>query len=145
MQGHVSYRCAGRLTFLSCFSSNLTEGNVSKLISDQSIDANRVVIQNSANDKTKKSRFDSKSGKSKKSFNLWISTLTQRGLLESGENEISYSFTKNSQEVASGKFNVLVNTSKIRTCSSRYFSYLDPCPDDVQICNRFFREQNYCQ
>lgn len=116
------------------------------------VDADEVTLQttweNGKKSKSKTSQYDSTTGKSKKSFNLWISTLTQRPLLDLGKNTVSYKLTKNGSIVESGEFIVNVNSAGTKYCQ-RYGSYIsndsNDCARASNLCDRYFRENNYCE
>mgnify|MGYP000397608746 FL=1 len=154
LSGDISVRCnSGRETNYvnyRCRGSYLSPESRSKFVDDSQSGADKVTLtfRDHRNKKrTKKSSFNSVKGESKKSFNLWIRTLTQRPLLNSGNNEISYSLTKNGSEVSSGVFSVLVEDQPVRYC--RYRSYhssnMNDCRNPSFVCNQYFREQNGCK
>jgi hypothetical protein len=150
--GDISVRCssAGQTDYASyrCRGSYLSPESWSKFVDDSGVNADKVKLtfRDHRNKKrTKSSSF--KNGQSKKSFNLWVRTLTQRPLLNSGDNEISYSLTKGGNEVASGTFNVQVEDQPTRYCQYRsyYSNNMDDCRFPSNVCNQYFREQNACR
>jgi len=133
----------------TCQGSYLDPSNYAKFSFDGAVDADKVtlVATNSKGKKRKKSsRFNKKVSESKRSFNLWIWSLTQRPMLSLGENTVAYSLTKKGRVVESGSFEVNVNSAPSRTCryATFYSSNMDDCRFTSNVCGRYFREQNYC-
>lgn len=116
------------------------------------MDADSVSLQatweNGKKSKVKTEKYDGSIGKSKKSFNLWISTLLQRPLLDYGKNTVSYTLTKNGTVVDQGEFVVTVAAGETRTCQRTGF-YTSSNPNDCsmayQFCDAYFRDNNYCK
>ena len=103
-------------------------------------------VQRAGSRYIKGSKFYSKSGKSKNSFNLWIRSAFQRALLVRGENTIMYKFFKNKELVHSGELTINVSKGENRDCGwgSRSVTF-GQCPQQYQACSDFFRYRNYCQ
>ena len=151
-QGNVRVFCNGARgqtsAYLHCYSNDLTPSLRSKLmVTDGVINADKVKLtafHADGSQRSKSSKFDSNEGKSTKSFNLWISTVFQRPLLESGLNRIVYQFMNEDEVVADGEFEVVINRGEDRNCSyGTIFSHRDSdCRAGSNICNAYFRR--YC-
>lgn len=87
-------------------------------------------------------------GRSSRMFNLWVRSLLQRPLLQPGENQIQYEITNSEGRVlADGKFKVRVTTGGRLYCPRRGFYQspnIDDCRSSYNMCNRFFRDNNFC-
>lgn len=95
----------------------------------------------------KETGFNPSTGRSTKSINLWISTLLQRPLLKPGVNRVDFELVRDNGSVERrGQFEVSVTKGQGRTCPHRtYFSSnLSDCRFGDMICDRYFREYNYC-
>ncbi len=135
---HASFRCSD---------SYLSPSVFSKFKTDSSVDADKVTlsyVDSKGKRKTKSSSF--KGDTSKSNFNLWIWTLTQRPLLQVGENTIDYKLTKKKSEVDSGSFTVNVIPQEARYCSYQRYtsSFASDCETGSNICDKYFRDQNDC-
>ncbi len=115
-------------------------------------DADQVTLQavheNGSVSKSKSSEYDALTGKSKKSFNLWITTLFQRPLLGFGKNTVNYSLTKKGTVVETGTFEANVTGGASSVCQrvGFYFSNnISDCTNPSTFCARYFSENNYCQ
>jgi hypothetical protein len=98
--------------------------------------------------KSKIEDYDSVKGLSKKSFNLWISTVFQRPLLAFGKNTVNYTLTKNGNVVLTGSFVVDVVSGGRSVCQRTGFytsSFANDCAFPANFCSRYFSENNYCQ
>jgi len=156
LDGRLSVSCMGSqggpsYGVANCRMDILNPGEYSYFVGPK-IDADSVSLQatweNGKKSKIKTEKYDGTTGKSKKSFNLWISTLLQRPLLDSGKNTVSYSLTKNGTVVEQGEFIVNVVSGGTRYCQRTGFytsSNNQDCAQPAQFCDRYFRDYNYCQ
>lgn len=97
--------------------------------------------------RTKSESYDSAKGLSNKTFNLWISTLLQRPLLNPGKNTIAYKMTLGGKVVASGEFVADVKDGGAKFCKRRgnYWSAnSSDCLNPANLCYRYLRDNNYC-
>lgn len=157
IEGRLNVSCFGPNTTgpsfgsASCRMNFLSPGEYSYFIGPK-IDADSVSLQatwqGGKTSKVKTEKYDGVNGKSKKSFNLWISTLLQRPLLDYGMNEVKYTLTKNGTTVETGTFTVEVRAGEDRVCQ-RIGSYTSnnnqDCAQASQLCDRYFADQNYCK
>jgi hypothetical protein len=152
IQGPITVRCndgrESRISQVTCRASYLSPTMRSKFSYDSGVAADKVKItytNSRGKNKTKSSKV--KQAESTRSFNLWIRTLTQRPLLKSGQNELSYKLYKKGSVVESGEFTVNVETQPVRYCPYRsyYSSSINDCTNSMYICDRYFREHNDCQ
>ena len=116
------------------------------------VDADKVTLvatrENGSISKVKTSDYDSATAKSKKSFNLWISTVLQRPLLDYGKNTVTYTLSKNGNNVEQGTFMVEVVKGEKAVCQRVGFytsSNSADCQTPDNLCARYFNENNYCQ
>lgn len=156
IEGRLSVQCPSETTGPSygaadCRFNILTPAEYTYFVGTQ-IDADSVSLQatheNGSVSKIKTEKYDGAQGKSRKPFNLWISTLLQRPLLDVGINSIKYTLTKNGQKVEEGIFTVEVVKGAISVCPrvGHYFSSTtQDCSFPTNLCSRFFNENNYCQ
>lgn len=94
--------------------------------------------------------YDAAKGKSTSTFNLWMRSLTQKPLLNYGDNAITYSFRKNGQEVLGGSLTATVSEGEERRC--RYSEHFtsgnsSDCTfvTNGPYCRMAFARQNWCQ
>jgi hypothetical protein len=136
---------------IRCRGNYLSPAEFTKFVTDSGIDADKVTLtykDHKGKMKSKSSSFNSSKGESKKRFNLWIGSLFQRPMLNYyGENKIGYKLTKNDEAVEEGSF--IVNVEKLPTRTCRYRSYyssnVSDCRSGSSLCDRYFKEQNYCR
>jgi len=151
LRGAVSSWCSdinGRQVNVNyfCRQNYLEGGNFSKIIViNQSIDADFVKVQRKGSKFIKSSKFDSVKGESAAAFNLWVGSLFQRPLLKSGKNHIIYHFYKNKKIVLEGMFEVEVGNEITRDCGFGQLPNIPSCENQTFVCNRFFKEYNYCE
>ncbi|OUR97328.1 hypothetical protein A9Q84_13470 [Halobacteriovorax marinus] len=152
IEGNITITCSNGserdTAYVTCRSSYLSPSSRSKFVYDSGVDADKVEISytNSRGKiKTKSSKL--RSTTSKKSFNLWIRSLTQRPLLKAGNNALAYKLTKKGNVVERGLFDVRVDRQPVRYCSYRsfYSSSMSDCRSASLVCDRYFRQQNDCQ
>ena len=146
IQGRLSASCGKRMQYFTCTRDYLKEGNFARLTTGQAVDADRVEITNLTNERVKKSKYKAKKNRTRKSFNLWVDTLTQRSLLDHDENEIEYKFFKDDEEVLTGRFSADVSASIVRSCPRSNIRFQrGNCPSQQQICDMYFQRFNNCQ
>ena len=100
--------------------------------------------------RVKSAAYDALRGKSREAFNLWISTIFQKPLLNYGANNIRYKIytAERANEVQSeGLFVVTVQKSAGRMCPSVEYTSTDfnDCNSQYSICQRYFDQYKYCQ
>lgn len=156
VEGRLSVSCMGTqggpsYGTASCRMNLLNPGEYSFFVGPK-VDADSVSLQatweNGKVSKVKTEKYDSSTGRSKKSFNLWIATLLQRPLLDFGKNTVNYKLLKNGNIVEEGEFIVNVVSGGTKTCQRPGFytsSNSSDCAQPSQFCDRYFREYNYCQ
>lgn len=92
-------------------------------------------------------RYDSEKNRSSKRFNLWFWTLTQKPLLQIGDNKISYVIKDSNGQKHEGEFDVKVEAAPERQCAPRHMTsrWLQDCRGGAaRMCDRYFSDQNYC-
>ena len=152
LSGDVTVLCnfSGRFDsrFISCVDETLDPTEFDYFSMDESIPATKVILKSKETGRTKESPYLTEKRRSKKYFNLWVSTLFQRPLLSFGENHISYQLNDGSKIVRSGEFMVKVSRGRDRLCRHRVMQA--GSPDDCNfgsptICSEYFSIENYCQ
>jgi len=152
-RGQVSVMCMAPddhgSYFYACDSYGLDPSVTAKFVTAPGADADHVTLSSTwENGKTvtKDTGFDSASGMSTKAFNLWISTLFQRPLLNSGTNKIHYVLSKNGQTQSEGDFAATVQSAPVSQCgigNITEFSSVN-CRNSVYMCQRFYDEAAHC-
>jgi hypothetical protein len=150
VEGNLNLTCYGpqgqvRRVYWRCFDSYLTPAMYTKFYTDSGVDADNVKITSTnakGNSRSKSSRFSTKKGQSKSTFNLWINTLFQRALLGYGTNTISYELSKDGDEVESGEFEVDVIQQPAKYCQSAWYtSYnMNDCVNGNFVCGQYLRQ-----
>lgn len=136
--GHVGAYCDAVLVSPGTFDRIVNTG--------APIDADRVQLTATREDgstRTKKEKFNSNTQESG-SFNLVVSTLTQKPLLKSGKNSIQYQFAGSGKQVAQGEFEVLVEQRPEASCETLHFSMYARCDQHFSICDEYFNRQPRC-
>jgi hypothetical protein len=151
--GQVSVMCMApddhSSYFYACDTDGLDPSLTAKFVTAPGTDADHVTLSSTwENGKTvtKDTGFDSANGKSTKAFNLWMSTLFQRPLLNSGTNKIHYVLSKNGQTQSEGDFAAIVQSAPASQCGMgtlTEFSSVN-CRNSIYMCQRFFDEAANC-
>ena len=148
--GDIRVRCGhgseSKVVNLRCDEDILAPTYYSKFVTQADADKVKLTyIDSRGKKRSKSSRI--KDGQSKRSFNLWIWTLTQRPLLDIGENIISYKLTKKGKNVDSGDFTVNVDEMPARDCGygNYYYSSVNACDSYTNLCRTHFQRNNYCR
>ncbi|MEN0059139.1 MAG: hypothetical protein AAGB31_09925 [Bdellovibrio sp.] len=94
--------------------------------------------------------YDGVQGRSREAFNLWISTLFQKPLLENGVNTIRYrvySGTNFIEMHSEGSFQAVVQRGTPRQCPQAQYNSTDSndCNSQYSICQKYFTEYNNCR
>ena len=150
MQGIVSVRCqSGQYPtsrIFQCYDSNIKDGNSKRLQILTDVSADRVNLKNTKSGIKKNSSINFSTNETSRAFNLWIETLTQKALLNYGENLIEYSLTKDGQTLITGTYSVNVEKSEERRCPNGFLFYNgNQCPDNFTICRDYFYKYRYCK
>lgn len=105
-----------------------------------------TAIREDGSTRSKSEDYDSHTSRSKKSFNLWISTLFQRPLLKEGRNKIDYTLVQSQTVVGQGQFEVLVQRDQPRQCPYSAYTSMDPndCSSQFTVCERYFYQYDNC-
>lgn len=143
VRGSFTLQCPSRSAYATCAGTYLSPVEMDYFVHPDAIDADEVELSrvNSRGRTVKKdSDFDANSLRSKKRFNLWIATLTQRPLLGYGNNVITYKMKKNGQVVSEGTFDVMVDEAPVKTCRHDFiFASNDAdCNVPTTYCDRYF-------
>ena len=157
-QGYITINCSGSgnvgsgpgIGSFTCQEAILLQGEYDYFIGPSGVDADKVTltaIHEDGSQRSKTSQYNGEKGTSKDDFNLWISTLFQRPLLDYGENTIAYTLTKDGKSILQGVFKVTVADGGKSVCTNRGFYYSSDnmdCQNGGTYCSHFFRENNYC-
>lgn len=131
-----------------CSAADYNPGAFDRFTIDQRVKADGVELtafHADGSKRTKKEKFDANKGLSRR-FNLLISTLFQRPLLEDGVNRVSYSLTKKKREVASGEFEANVNYAGSLRCPDLTISgWSISCDNASAACSEYFNRISGCQ
>lgn len=149
LRGTVTMYCPTRTQIVNCNAAYLSPSTYSKFIYNGATDATDVELNRDGARSVKKSRFNSETLESKKSFNLWVGSLLQRPLLKRGVNVINYTLKGEDKEVVErGQFEVLVEQSPTRLCpwdTYRSFNDNDCRSGGQHICNAYFQRHRLCR
>jgi len=143
-EGSVTASCDSSTRSYYCSAYGLTPSMYTKLVTAQSLDANKFVVtatHESGKTRTKKGKFK---GTKSKAINLWLRTLLQRPLLDMGVNQISYQILKGKTVVKSGSFEVTVDRGERRACRRGYIRMLGDDCSSARVCDEYFR-RGYCR
>lgn len=155
IRGSVSVQCSSSQgnssAVFSCGDNILYPGDFDFFYHPGKVAGDKVTLRSEqANGRVRSSskKYDPSTGLSTRRFNLWISTLFQRPLLDVGVNRIDFEVTERGVITDIGTFEVVVNQApEVKVCQRRHYfsSNLDDCRNGANICSRYFRELNYCQ
>lgn len=154
VQGEVRVICAGfngnGSALYSCRDLALNPGVYDYFVGPRDARATKVELtayHQDGSTRTKAEEYQGSRGRSEEAFNLWISTLFQKPLLEVGTNRVSYRLMGNNAVYAEGAFNAVVTRVAPRTCPTVTYqsSDINDCNSQYSICQRYFREHNNCQ
>lgn len=139
-----------QIYFYACTDERLDPAEAAKFVTAPGVDADHVALSASwENGKTvkKDTDFDSASGKSTREFNLWISTLFQRPLLNYGENKIHYVLSKDGQTQSEGDFKATVEKAPVAQCNQGMLmeTFAGNCTNPYFMCQRYFQESARCE
>ncbi|WP_413943646.1 hypothetical protein [Bdellovibrio sp. HCB-162] len=122
-------------------------------VGPQDARADKIELTASHEDGSSRSKiveYDGVRGKSREAFNLWISTLFQKPLLEYGTNNVRYRIYSGNrliEAMGEGNFTALVKRGPARTCPAAQYNSTDvtDCNSQYSICQRYFEEFHNCQ
>lgn len=153
-RGQVAVRCISpgdqQTYFYSCENEDLSPAQTAKFVTSPGVDGDHVALSSTwENGKTvkKDADFDSISGKSKRAFNLWISTLLQRPLLDYGTNKVHYVLSKDGQTQSEGDFTATVDKAPPSHCGTLMIveTFENDCRNAFIMCQRYFQENPRCE
>ena len=131
-----------------CSAADYNPGAFDRFVTDNRVKADRVslsAVHEDGSTRSKRKKYDSNKGISDK-FNLLVSTLFQRPLLEEGVNRVSYMLTNKRSEVASGEFEANVQVTGDLRCPDLTISgWGSTCDNASAACNEYFNRVNGCQ
>ena len=156
LEGEFWVRCSGegrvKRAYHQCRGYILNPiGAWARFSDDSGIQADRVELQTTRKDTgrviTKRMKWDSRAGETSRAVNLWTWTLFQRPLLEMGDNEVRYAYTKNGQRVGEGSVFVNVRDGGVRSCETQSYSTVNMsmCNNMAYACDFYFNRQNNCE
>lgn len=157
IQGQVRVTCSGfngsGSAVYTCRDVVLDPQAYDYFVGPQDPRADKVELIASHEDGSSRSKinnYDGMRGKSRDAFNLWISTLFQKPLLQYGVNSIRYRLLGGENLVESfveGTFAVMVKKGVQRTCPQAQYTSTDAndCSSQYSICQRYFEEYRNCQ
>jgi hypothetical protein len=157
LQGQVQVMCPASVpnsgpqtAFYSCYQESISPALRDYFVGPKGLDVDEVVLRATHADGSTRSKdfdYDSQAGRTKKTVNLWVSTLFQRPLLEAGKTRIDWTLTKRGSPVQSGTFEVTTSVNRALTCPGGYYNSMDPndCVSSMNACNAYFAQQSNCQ
>jgi hypothetical protein len=151
VQGQVAVSCSnGASANYSCHDMALDPASYDYFVGPVGVDADTVLLVSNRPDgshRDRSSQYDARVGRSVDAFNLWISTLFQRPLLQLGMNTVSYTMTKRGQTVRQGSFVVNVEHGNLRACPVTHYNSGDAndCQSQYTVCQKYFEQYDYCR
>jgi hypothetical protein len=150
---HVSCNDPGRgqdSRFWNCFEVTLDPAEYAYFVTDSGGQANSLELTATwDNGKVVKKSvgFDPAKGRSSRRVNLWIQTLTQKPLLDIGENQIEWRLSRNKRVEREGRFTAKVIAGSSRACPliSVQSGDINDCLNPGMVCARYFPRVNWCQ
>ncbi|MCB0363973.1 MAG: hypothetical protein H6624_13145 [Bdellovibrionaceae bacterium] len=135
---------------ITCVENILNPGEYTYFVGPDGVTGDQVEVRATWEDGSiheKSGSYNNQKGRTDKPFNLWISTLLQRPLLDMGKNDITWVMKGDGELVAAGNFSVQVNDGGQRACPRGYYtsSRLNDCRFPSDTCWRHFRAYNYCE
>lgn len=157
IQGQVRVFCNGfngsGTAIYSCRDVALDPQAYDYFVGPQDARADKVELTATREDGSTRSKmvdYDGARGKSREAFNLWISTLFQKPLLQYGMNSVRYrifSGNRVADTLGEGTFAALVKRGAARTCPAAQYNSTDmnDCSSQYSICQKYFEEFHNCQ
>lgn len=157
LTGRVTVSCrdhSGQSDFASvrCSGEVLDPAEFARFVGPKGLDADAVSLTASwegGGGRQKSDAWLPAEGRSRGRFNLWVSTLLQRPLLDYGRNELRFVLTKDGRTVREGRFEAGVRRGASRACRrGRHYQSSDmmDCRGGAsRVCSRYFADENYCQ
>lgn len=154
LSGRVTYACQERregnevIRTVRCIGHDLEPASDQYFQGAEGLDADHVELnckQASGVGVSHGYDYDGAAARTKTKVNLWTPRFLRPKLLAEGVNDIEYIFRRGSQPVAYGRISVFVERLPQRLCRDRLYDQpgtLD-CNDGA-ICERYFRDENYC-
>jgi hypothetical protein len=132
-----------------CEDNFLSPAMTDYFVGPENVAADKVVLEarNGRYIIRKNSKYNTATEQSTSRFNLWILSLTQKPLLNEGQNIISYQMSKAGRAIVQGEFEVLVTSKSLLTCPVIDFFQRDPilCKNTTLLCNDYFVNQDDCK
>lgn len=154
INGEMTVNCQSgtqsQTAFFSCRDNLLSPAETSYFIGPVGIRASQVNLYAKHADGSqvdKKLDYKSDQGKSER-VNLWLASLFQKPLLDYGVNDIRFKMKDSGgSTVSEGSFVVQVDRGTARQCRHQYYNSNDinDCTNSSFMCDRYFRDENYCQ
>lgn len=130
-----------RFEVVNCRADEWSPGITDYFAGPAGVQADRVRLTSVRADGSTESRetgYDSQAGLSSKKFNLGIRTLTQKPLLKSGRNNISYQLSQNGSTVSEGQFTAQVTVQPEARCPYATVSSGMNCAAAYSACDEYF-------
>lgn len=109
---------------------------------------NLKALHEDGSSRNKSEKYIGLKGISADSFNLWVSTLFQRPLLEFGRNTVIWEILDDDDKVLdNGQFIATVARGPLRKCEPAFYNSTDAndCSSQFTVCQRYFEQHNYCK
>lgn len=154
IQGQVRVICGGfngnGTALYSCRDIVMKPGAYDHFVGPRDARATKVELtafHQDGSNRSKAEDYQGARGISGEAFNLWISTLFQKPLLELGTNNVNYRLVSGNTVYAEGSFQAVVTKTAMRECPLATYQSTDvnDCNAQYSICQRYFKEYNNCQ
>lgn len=156
LYGELSVSCSegGQYdtAYYRCREEVLDPAESARFTGPRGVDADRVelsAVWETGTVREKDSGWEPAAGRSAGRFNLWIRTLLQRPLLDYGRNAVRYRLTKDGKIAREGELVAAVKRGQSRSCRRRRHYSSNNMSDcraaASSLCDRYFRDEDYCQ
>lgn len=155
IEGTATVRCDGfngrQTAVYNCRDVAMEPGPYDYFVGPKSDTAYKVNLKAQHQDgssRNKSEKYVGATGISADSFNLWISTLFQRPLLEYGRNLVLWEIIDEDDKVLyNGEFEAVVNRGALRKCEPAFYNSTDAndCNSQFTVCQKYFEQHNFCR
>lgn len=155
IQGLVRVYCTGSggnsVAVFNCRDSSLHPRVYSHFlgpVDSRATEVQLTAINENGSRRVKESDYYGAGGRSTEAFNLWISTLFQKPLLQYGRNSVEFVLKDRKGNIlTTGTFEAMVNRGEKRTCPAAEYTSgdMNDCQSLYSICQRYFEDFNYCR
>jgi hypothetical protein len=130
-----------RFEVVNCQANEWSPAIFDFFVGPQGVQADRVRLTSVREDGSQESKeqgYNSQTGRSSRTFNLGVRTITQRPLLRAGQNKISFVMSQNGNAVGEGEFTAQVSVLPGARCPYSSVSTSVPCHNPYAACDDYF-------